>query len=163
MKPRELAIRTFAEAMSMTVASAKEYVRKYEAEFGRSPAWIEHTESMAAQGEDALLEAARSIDETDLADVASDPDLAYDDIIGTQAERTLRARFAAHASWANTEDRAARTRKARDAFEKRFENQVDPDRTLPPDERARRAEHAKKAHFLRMAYKSAQARKAGSR
>ncbi|CAN5898656.1 hypothetical protein BH23ACT5_BH23ACT5_10360 [soil metagenome] len=40
----------------------------------------------------------------------------------------------------------------------RFEDQVDPDRVLLPAERARRAEHAKKAYFTRLALKSAQAR-----
>jgi hypothetical protein len=37
--------------------------------------------------------------------------------------------------------------------------QVDPDRTLDPAERARRANHAKKAYFARLALKSAQARR----
>ncbi|WP_370332603.1 hypothetical protein [Mycolicibacterium hippocampi] len=41
----------------------------------------------------------------------------------------------------------------------KFERQVDPDGTLPSAERARRAEHARKAHFQRMALKSAQARR----
>jgi hypothetical protein len=40
----------------------------------------------------------------------------------------------------------------------RFEREVDPDGTLPPAERAKRAESARKAHFARMALLSAQAR-----
>jgi hypothetical protein len=40
----------------------------------------------------------------------------------------------------------------------KFEEQVDPDGTLPPAERAKRAEHARKAHFKRLALKSARAR-----
>ena len=75
-------------------------------------------------------------------------------------ERKLRAAIAAHQSWANTEDRSARTASAREAFHKRFEDQVDPDRTLPPAERRRRAEHARKAYFARLALKSAKARRA---
>lgn len=74
-------------------------------------------------------------------------------------ERALQARAAAYTSWANTPDRAARTRKAREALVTRFEQQVDPDGILPAAERARRAEQARKAHFARMALRSAQARR----
>lgn len=77
----------------------------------------------------------------------------------TPAERTLKAEIAAHESWARTPDRAARTAPARKAALDRFEKQVDPDGTLLPAERARRAEHARKAHFKRLALKSAQARR----
>ncbi|WP_245746534.1 hypothetical protein [Nocardia altamirensis] len=41
----------------------------------------------------------------------------------------------------------------------KFEQLVDPDRVLSPQERADRAEHARKAHFTRLALKSAQARR----
>jgi hypothetical protein len=41
----------------------------------------------------------------------------------------------------------------------RFEDQVDPDRVLPADERARRASAARRAHFLSLAAKSADARR----
>lgn len=75
------------------------------------------------------------------------------------ADRALVARIAAHQSWANTSDRSARTAPARRAALDRFERQVDPDGSLPPDERARRAEHAKRAHFLALARKSALARR----
>lgn len=77
----------------------------------------------------------------------------------TPAERTLHARLAAHESWAHTPDRAARTAKARAAALDRFERQVDPDGTLAPQERAKRAESARKAHFTRLALLSAQARR----
>lgn len=77
----------------------------------------------------------------------------------TPSERTMRARLAAHTSWANTEDRAARTDAARRAFLDSFERQVDPDGTMDPAERARRAEHARKAHFQRLSLKAAQARR----
>jgi len=53
---------------------------------------------------------------------------------------------------------------ARDAFMRRFLREVDPDQSLPEEERARRAEYAKKAYFTRLALRSAQvraARKAG--
>jgi hypothetical protein len=43
---------------------------------------------------------------------------------------------------------------------RKFEDMVDPDRELGPDERARRAEHKRKAYFQRLALKSAKARAA---
>lgn len=74
-------------------------------------------------------------------------------------DRTLIARIAAHASWASTPDRAARTARGRAAFLDRFDRQVDPDGTLPPAERARRAENARRAYFSALALRSAQARR----
>jgi hypothetical protein len=74
--------------------------------------------------------------------------------------RNINARIAAEASWARTPDRSARTRPARDAFLRRFEKEVDPDGTLPPEERRQRAEHAKRAYMLQLAKRSAAARKA---
>ncbi len=74
-------------------------------------------------------------------------------------ERTLQAQIAAHESWARTPDRAARTANARRALLNKFEKQVDPDGMLLPAERAKRAENARKAHYKRLALKSAQARK----
>lgn len=73
--------------------------------------------------------------------------------------RSLAASIAAHESWAKTPDRSARTAKARKAMLDKFEQQVDPTGTLPAHERARRAEHARRAHFKRMALKSVQARR----
>lgn len=78
----------------------------------------------------------------------------------TPQARSLIASMAAHASWANTADPAARTAPARAAALDRFEREVDPDGTLPAAERGRRAEHARKAHMLGLALKSAQARRA---
>jgi hypothetical protein len=52
----------------------------------------------------------------------------------TPAQRSLRARIAAHASWANTSDRSARTAAARKAALDKFERQVDPDNVLPAEE-----------------------------
>ena len=64
--------------------------------------------------------------------------------------KDMRARIAAEISWSRTADRSARTRPARQAFLKRFERQVDPDGKLPPEERARRAEHALRAYMLQL-------------
>lgn len=75
-------------------------------------------------------------------------------------DRALRARLAAHASWANTPNRAARTAAARAALADRFERQVDPEGAMDPVERAKRAESARKAFYTRLAYRSVQARRA---
>jgi hypothetical protein len=64
--------------------------------------------------------------------------------------KNVNARIAAEISWARTADRSARTRPARQAFLKRFEREVDPDGKLPPDERARRANHALRAYMLQL-------------
>lgn len=77
----------------------------------------------------------------------------------TAAERSTRAQIAVHESWARTTDRSARTANARKAMLDKFERLVDPDGTLAPAERAKRAKHARVAHFKRMALKSAQARR----
>lgn len=73
----------------------------------------------------------------------------------------MRARLAAHAGWANTADPSTRTQPGRDAFLKRFEREVDPDGVLPAAERVRRAEHARKAYFTRLAFQSAKVRRRG--
>ncbi|WP_395728950.1 hypothetical protein [Nakamurella sp.] len=77
----------------------------------------------------------------------------------TPEERTLRARAAAHDSWANTNDRTARTAAGREAADRRFLDQVDPNRVLPKAERERRALHARKAFYAKLALKSARARR----
>lgn len=71
----------------------------------------------------------------------------------------LDKRIAAEISWSRTHDRRARTQPARDKFLERFEREVDPEGTLSPDERLRRAEHAKRAYMLRLAKRSSRARK----
>ena len=74
-------------------------------------------------------------------------------------ERRLVASIAAHTSWAHTSDRSARTANARTTFLDRFAHEADPEGKLAPAERARRAEHLRKAYFARLALKSAQARR----
>jgi hypothetical protein len=78
------------------------------------------------------------------------------------ADRTLRARLAAHTSWAQTEDPTSRTAKARAAAKAKFEKQA---RELHPngddDLIARTAEHLRKAHYARMGLRSAAARRKG--
>lgn len=79
--------------------------------------------------------------------------------MSTPVERSLQARIAAHESWARTPDRAARTAKARAAMESKFSRLVDPDGLLSPEERAYRADQARKAHYTRLALRSAQSRR----
>lgn len=76
------------------------------------------------------------------------------------SERSLRARIAAH-TMHSVNDSKETTARGRAAFLERFldEDEVDPDRVLPEDERNRRAEHARSAYFSRLAYKSARARR----
>jgi hypothetical protein len=73
------------------------------------------------------------------------------------AERTLRAKLAAHTKWA-THDPVEGTAAARAAFLDRFDAQVDPSIT-DPAERARRAASLRKAYFARLALASARARR----
>ena len=78
--------------------------------------------------------------------------------MATATERSLRARLAAHTLHA-THDSRELTAPARAAFLGRFEREADPEGVLDPAERARRAEHLRKAFFARLALKSAQARR----
>lgn len=67
----------------------------------------------------------------------------------TPSERALRGSIAAHESWAATSNRAARTAPARAALDQRFLDAAGGDPV--------RAAHLRKAHFQRLALKSAQA------
>lgn len=69
----------------------------------------------------------------------------------SDSERSLIGSIAAHASWANTEDRSRRTAPARAARDQRFLDAAGGDPV--------RAAHLRKVHFQRLALKSAQARR----
>jgi hypothetical protein len=71
----------------------------------------------------------------------------------------MRSSIAANSSWAHTENRTARTQPGRDAMQRKFEDQVDPERKLTADERQKRAANARRAHFQRLALKSAKVRR----
>lgn len=75
----------------------------------------------------------------------------------TPAQRTLRARAAAHALHAQG---GTSTKAATAASQGRFERQVDPDGVLPPDERLRRADHARRAYMASLSLKASRARSA---
>jgi hypothetical protein len=70
----------------------------------------------------------------------------------TPGQRQTRSRQGSHVSWANTTDRTARTEPGRQGMRRKFEDEVDPERTLRPEERAKRAESARKAYFTRLSY-----------
>jgi len=69
----------------------------------------------------------------------------------SRTERQLVASIAAHTSWANTEDRTARTAKARAALAAKFLEQAGGDPV--------RAENLRKAYYLRLALRSAESRR----
>lgn len=80
----------------------------------------------------------------------------------TPEERSLRARIAVNTSWAHTTDRTARTAPATKnspASRDYWERKVDPDGVMDSMTRAKAAENARRAHYQRMAYRSAQARR----
>lgn len=66
-------------------------------------------------------------------------------------ERSLVSRGAAHRRWGLEPNRTAATQPARDAFNQRFLDEADGDPV--------RAANLRKAHFARLALKSAQARR----
>lgn len=72
---------------------------------------------------------------------------------------TLRGRLGAYALHASHDPRET-TRHGRAAFLKKFEDEVDPEGVLSPEERARRAQYARRAYFVRLAMASAKARRA---
>ena len=69
----------------------------------------------------------------------------------TPAERSLRGALASHQSWANTENRTERTAPARAALDQKFLDQAGGD--------PKRAESLRKAHYARLAFLSAKARR----
>ena len=73
----------------------------------------------------------------------------------TAEQRSLRARLGALAIHSAGKTNTA---PASAAFLKRFEDEVDPERTLPPEERRRRAEFARRRHMTELAFKSSVAR-----
>jgi len=79
-------------------------------------------------------------------------------MVYTLKERQANGRLGAYVNHSRNSSRET-TRAARAAFDKRFEAQVDPDGTLDPAERARRALSARKAYYCRLSLRSVQARR----
>lgn len=76
-----------------------------------------------------------------------------------ESTRSLAARVGAYSLHAKYDSRQI-TKAAREAFLRKWIDQVDPDRTLPEEERLRRAESALKAHMATLALRSAKVRAA---
>ncbi len=74
------------------------------------------------------------------------------------AERSLRGRMGAYVVHARYDPRQT-TAPAREAFLRRFLDEVDPGRVLPERERLRRAAAARKAYFARLAYLASRRRR----
>lgn len=148
-----------AAAMGLSRSRTLELLRQHPTTADRVSAFTAERKAELAV---AAVEALRALTPEDLDDLSSEADTAeaLSDLVDKRAEYHLRAKVAAHASWAKTEDPAARTAPAREAFMARFERQVDPDGVLSPEDRQRRAEHARKAYFARLALASSKARRA---
>jgi hypothetical protein len=73
-------------------------------------------------------------------------------------DMSRRGKIGAHIKHSRYDSRES-TAPARQAFDRKFENQVDPEGTLSEEERLRRAQHARKAYFARLALASARARR----
>lgn len=80
--------------------------------------------------------------------------------VADPVKRRSIATIAANSRWAHESDRRAATQPMRDALERKFEDEVDPDRVLDPVERAKRASNARKAHYARVSAKAAATRAA---
>jgi hypothetical protein len=78
----------------------------------------------------------------------------------TPRQRRLAAQIAINTRWAgaSAEDRAAQGARGQAGLLARFEREVDPAGELEAAERARRAEHAYKAHMARLSLASSKAR-----
>jgi hypothetical protein len=77
----------------------------------------------------------------------------------SSADASLRGRIAANERWARVADRTAATAPARAGLDAKFAAEVDPDGTLGPEDRARRIDAKRRAHFARLARLSAQNRR----
>lgn len=76
------------------------------------------------------------------------------------SDRSQIAKVASNTRWAHEGDRVAATQPARAGLERKFEDEVDPDRVLDPAERAKRVANAKSAFYTSIARKSAKSRAA---
>ena len=80
-------------------------------------------------------------------------------VVVTPEQRRLRAQIAATARWSR-ESPVVNARRGQEGLVAKFEREVDPDGTLPPEERARRAASARRSHMLRLSARSSKVRAA---
>lgn len=139
-----------AEALDVHPTTAA----RLRARLGSPPEFDEVDATLRAESALADLDSARSItaDDVEFAAEQDDPRSALDEMLEQRSEASLRGRIAAHVSWAKTEDRRARTAPARAAMDQKFLDEAGGDPV--------RAEHLRKAYYLRLALKSAKARRA---
>ena len=80
----------------------------------------------------------------------------------TPEQRVLRAKIANGTRQAKEDPRAMTeaARRANPGQVSYWERRVDPDNQLPPEERIRRAEAARKVHFTQLSFKASRARQA---
>jgi hypothetical protein len=86
----------------------------------------------------------------------------------TPADRSMRARIAAHERWAKEPDYTAATAPARAGLSRRFVADVEASAAaqgivLTEDQLTERVEHLRKAHYLRMAQRSIAVRRENKR
>jgi len=80
----------------------------------------------------------------------------------TPAQRSQRARIAAHTRWAKEPDRLAATAPGRRAAFEKLLDEVDPDRTLSEPDRLKRARNAQKAQLERIRLAASKSRRRGA-
>lgn len=146
--------RSGADALSQAADIAPNTAKTWLRRLPESEAFDEMDANLRIAAVTADLEAARSLTEDDARAAASstDPRSAISDVLAVRAERRLIAQIAVHTSWARTPDPAARTAPARAALAAKFLAEAGGDPV--------RAEHLRKAHYKRLALKSAQSRRA---
>lgn len=76
----------------------------------------------------------------------------------TRDQRILRVQLVAHAHRENPETTRVRRERIERLSRDRFEDQVDPEHKLPPDQRAARARSACRAYYTALALRSSRAR-----
>jgi hypothetical protein len=77
----------------------------------------------------------------------------------TPAQRSQRARIAAHTRWAREPDRLAATAPGRRAAFEKLLDEVDPERKLSEAERLKRAKSAQQAHMARIRLAASKSRR----
>ena len=80
----------------------------------------------------------------------------------TPSQRRLRGKIASETRWANTseDERRRAAHRGQAGLWASYERKVDPDGTLPPAERAKRAANLRRAHMAKVALASSKARAA---
>lgn len=141
------------DALALAAGVSPQYAAQLRRRLGAGEEFAELDAQLRAESALADVDAARSIDAEDIADAAldADPIAALSETVAGRSERELRARLAAHMSWAKTDDRTARTAPARAAMDKKFLDEAGGDQ--------QKADSLRKAYYTRLALKSAQARR----